>query len=183
MKKPIILKTTMKLYSRLRNDEKSETRCWGNLMDAKNEDQQAYRKKLLDDAKARVQKAATELHSDKAFTGLQAELDAVQKRSRVRTINADDICYYLIKIEEKLGIPKTAMEEVTVFVDANAQNFPSAYKGFPESTVFQAIYRNGSWRVTDIYRERTARSGHQIVVRHTETSKKALLDRYTTFGV
>lgn len=109
---------------------------------------------------------------------LQAELDAVQKRTTERNITIDDIVSALLEIEEKLSIPKKSMNGIRVFVDCNAQSFPNAYKYTPKSTQFWAVYRNGSWRVDEIARYKVCSPSFRVQVQHTEESKKALLKRF-----
>ena len=104
-----------------------------------------------------------------------------EKRCTVRCIGVYDICKTLIEIEQRLNITKKSMEGVRIFVDYHAQNFPSAYKYRPESTVFEAEYRKGSWRITDIRRGGTRRSGHGIKITLTEEAQKAVLDRLTEY--
>lgn len=102
-------------------------------------------------------------------------------RASARTITAVDIADELEKIEERLSISKRAMQDVKVEVDCNAQSFPSAYGYTPYSTWFTAVYKSGSWTITDIYRYKTAgaTSGHYITL--TDAAKKAILDRISTF--
>ena len=104
-----------------------------------------------------------------------------EKRCTVRCIGVYDICKTLIEIEQRLNITKKSMEGVRIFVDYHAQNFPNAYKYRPESTVFEAVYRKGSWRITDIRRGGTKRSGHGIKITLTEEAQKAVLDRLTEY--
>ena len=156
-----------------------------NLKDAVN----AYKewknaKKLADilpDAKAEEAEAQGKLKAiiDKKIV---PELDAVQARCTSRTITPLRILDELLDIEDALGIPKKAMDGVSVSVDANAQNFPSAYKFTPESTRFKAVYRGGCWRITDIRRDRTRRESQKVVVSHTEASRAALIDKYSSWG-
>ena len=177
MNKPVNLKTTKKLYINLDGRRWDETN--GRRLLAQSEENRKY----YETSKTKVKEAETALLEDAGYTKLQAELDYVQRRSRVRTITAEEIIRCLIDIEDELGVPKAAMEEITVDVDLNSENFPSAYKGRPESTQFCAIYRNGSWRITDIYRNYTRRFNQRVIVNHTETSKKALIDRFSVFVI
>lgn len=115
-------------------------------------------------------------------TKLAQILEDVQRRSKVRTIDVAAIIDSLVEIEDELDISKKAMEGITVHVDRNAQDFPSAYKYVPESTHFEAVYKNGSWRVTKVSRDVTLRARQRITITHTEESKAALLARFTRWG-
>ena len=79
-------------------------------------------------------------------------IDAAEGRSTERTITAYDVIESLRSVENSLNIPKKHLEGVSVTIDVNAQRFPKAYRYTPESTIFSATWRKGSWRVTDIYR-------------------------------
>lgn len=119
---------------------------------------------------------------DAADAALRLALESVQGRARVRTVNAEEIALALLRLERALGITKKAMQGVSVTMDLNAQQFPGAYKGIPESTIVDAVYKSGSWRITDLRRDRTRAPGSAITVKHTEESRKALLYRFTYMG-
>ena len=116
---------------------------------------------------------------DAADAALQPTLESVQVRARARLISAEEIPMALLGLERALGITKKALHGVSVTMDLNAQQFPGAYKGIPESTIVSAVYKSGSWRITDIRRDRTRTPGSAITVEHTEESRKALLYRFT----
>ena len=110
---------------------------------------------------------------------IEAELEAVQKRCNVRLITAEEIMDTLVEIHDLLGISKKAQNGVEIDVDLNAKTFPNAYKYIPQSTHFSAVYKSGSWRITDIYRDVTRGPKSRIIVTHTEDSKRAIIDRLT----
>jgi len=116
-----------------------------------------------------------------SYKKLENAIDEAEHRCSVRCISVDDICRYLIAVEQRLNITKKAMNGVTVCIDIHAQNFPNAYKGVPESTYFTAEYRNGSWRITEISRRITSRAGHGTTIHLTEDAKTALLSRITEY--
>lgn len=116
---------------------------------------------------------------DAANAALRSTIEAVQGRARVRLVSAEEIALALLRLERTLGITKKAMHGVSVTMDLNAQQFPGAYKGIPESTIFSAVYKSGSWRITDIRRDRTRAPSNAVTVEHTEESRKALLYRFT----
>lgn len=114
---------------------------------------------------------------------LTAEIRAAEGRAKVRTITAENIFCALAGIEKKFGIPKKYMDGIEVDVDWNAQDFPAAYNGLPESTRFSAIYKRGTWRVTEIYRYYTRRASQTVkVYTMPEAAKETLVARYSTFS-
>lgn len=140
-----------------------------------------FARRYYDQAKEQEALHRTELEKILNECDIKSALNEAQSKAKVRTISVDDIIYYLWKAEEALSIPKSALNGVSVEIDPNAQNFPNAYKGIPESTIFTAIYKSGSWKIQNIRRDRTKSEKQQIVVNHTEASKKALIDRLTAF--
>ena len=125
---------------------------------------------------------AQKIATDAANNALSACLDEVQSKCKVRTINALDVVSALFTVEEKLDISKKALDGVSVCIDLNAQDFPNAYKFTPESTVFYATFKGGHWSVTDIRREQTHRPSRAYVITHTDASKAALIDRFSTWA-
>lgn len=115
-----------------------------------------------------------------ATAPLTEAIKAAEGRATARTITAGNILDTLDYIERELKISKKAMNGIHIRADINAQKFPGAYKYIPESTHFQATYKNGSWRITSITRE-VCRQGMHIEVTHTEESRKAILDRMSKF--
>ena len=110
-------------------------------------------------------------------------LDEVQHRCSARIITARDICRALRQIDGKLDITKKAMDGVTVAVDLNAQNFPNKYKGIPMSTIFEARYKSGSWRITDIYRAETRRWSRRCTINLTDEAKAAIVARFESLSI
>ena len=111
---------------------------------------------------------------------IRTAIKSAEGRATARTITAEKMLYALIQVEKKLDITKKAMDGIKVTIDINSQSFPNAYKYTPESTHFSAEYKNGSWRLTDIYRAECKNSFH-IRIEHTEESKKAIIDRLSNF--
>ena len=101
--------------------------------------------------------------------------------ARARTIDAEIVYNALTHVEEKLNVSKTALDGTTCSIDWNADDFPSAYKWVPESTIFQAEFKNGSWRITGIRRDQTHRFTQRYRLVLSEKAKQALIDRYSTF--
>ena len=108
---------------------------------------------------------------------LDKAIDAAEKRARVRKITSEDIAKGCRMAETRMGIFRKYMDGVTISVDMNAQNFPSCYNGFPESTHFDAINRRGKWYVTNIYRSRCCHAGHEVEIKLMDAAKVAVISR------
>ena len=135
----------------------------------------------------RAHREIQQANAHKAFQEITADLtkilDEVQHRCSARIITSRDICWALARIGVKLDITKKAMDGVTVSVDLNAQNFPGKYKGIPMSTIFEARYKSGSWRITDIYRAETRGQSKGCTVNLTEEAKAAIIANYQTLSI
>ena len=114
---------------------------------------------------------------------LQACLDDVQKRARVRIITVDDIVDTCTDVFRHVGISKKALSGSTFTADVNAQKFSSAYKGIPESTVFSAVYKGNTWYITSIERGRTFSPSCMVRMNLTNDAKTAVLRRMETFEI
>lgn len=110
---------------------------------------------------------------------LAAAIKEAEGRATARTITADNITEALQHVGTRLGISKAAMDGITVTIDCNANDFPSSYKYTPQSTIFSAAYKRGSWRVTDIYRGKTHRFNNACFVQMTDACRNAILDRFS----
>ena len=108
---------------------------------------------------------------------LNKAIDAAEKSARVRKITSKDIAEGCRMAETRMGIFRKYMDGVTISVDMNAQDFSCCYRGFPESTHFDAINRRGKWYVTDIYRSRCCRAGHKVEIKLTDAAKDAVIRR------
>lgn len=135
----------------------------------------------LEIAQARAADAckAFEAEAEKVLSPVLLE---VQGKAHVRTISALDIVSALADVESRLRITKKALNGVSVVIDLNAQDFPSAYKWTPDSTIFWAMFKLGRWFITDIKRDTTRRASQRVVVFHTEASKAALVSRFSSWG-
>lgn len=116
------------------------------------------------------------------FPRINAEIEAVEKRCTVRTIdNAETIAKALTKIENRLNIPKKHMKGIKADIDLHAQTFPNAYKGRPESTHFTATYTGTAWKLESVERWYTRGPSQRYRVELTEEAKKAIIDRMSEF--
>ena len=109
-------------------------------------------------------------------------LNEVQKRCKARTIDADDIICMTAEVEKRLGIAKSGLAGVKFSADYNAQAFPSAYKGRPESTIILAEHNGSAWYLINAYRDDTRRPTVAYRVTLTEEAKDRILDRCSCFG-
>ena len=112
-----------------------------------------------------------------ALTAVIAEVEG--PRVSVRKIDVKDIADDLLEINEYLGISKKAMKGTSVHVDHNAQSFPGAYKGTPESTQFDAEFTT-AWFITDIVRDSCIR--RKFALKLSETAKEEYLRNAETLS-
>ena len=109
-------------------------------------------------------------------------LDYAQRRCTARTINAYDIYKSLTEVEEKMdGVPAKDLEGTVVWIDPNAQHFPSAYRYIPESTHFYAAFHRGSWWLVYVYRDNCKAPTKKHRLELSETAKDALIRSRTTW--
>ena len=112
------------------------------------------------------------------FARLSAEINKAEGQAWVRTLTVEDIFEALCEIESVLNITHKKLNDVNVQVDVNAQVFSGRYKYTPMSTVFYAIFHNG-WKITDICRDTCYK--YRFRIHHTQTSAKAIVDRFSDF--
>lgn len=108
---------------------------------------------------------------------LESAIKEAEGKANVRCINVEGVIDTLLEVEDKLGISKKALNGVKVHVDIHGQSFPSAYKFTPMSTQFEAVMKNGAWRITEISRRRCGAG--TVGIFHTEESENALIAKYT----
>lgn len=93
--------------------------------------------------------------SEKVF---RKELDAIQQRCTVRTIDADDLFKLIVVYEKSLAhfLSYKDMKDATVEIDLNAQEFPNAYKYAPYSTIAKVRCTGPrSWAILSVKRDIT----------------------------
>lgn len=122
------------------------------------------------------------LDKDNKITELEKAIDEAQSKARARTITTSTVINTLAKVQKQLNIPKKSMKGISISVDYYAQKFPSAYKGIPESTQFKAEYDGRHWRITNVYRAKCRYSG-EVIINHTEESKKAIINRFSILSI
>lgn len=112
---------------------------------------------------------------------IEKALDEVQKRCTARTIDYFDIVHELKAVINQLCFvcTKKGLENTSVWIDVNGQNFPNAYKFSPESTQFRALYLKGKWRLMYIGRDFCKSYAQRWEVSLSETAKQCILDSYS----
>lgn len=111
---------------------------------------------------------------------IEEAIAAVQSKARVRTISADTVFDYCERLKDTYRmIPKIRLNDSRFHIDANAQNFPNAYKGIPESTQFVLVYKNSYFYLVDVLRTRTSGESFEITAGLSDGAKTALLAAYT----
>jgi len=92
------------------------------------------------------------------LTKIEKQLDIVQKKCRARTITIEDINQFITRLENRLKniMLKKDWQGLIFYIDIHAQNFPSAYKFTPESTVFILERKKTTWDISGIKRWGTA---------------------------
>lgn len=124
---------------------------------------------------------ATEEERAATTAKLQPVLDEAQKSARVRIIDISDMEYAIEKAENIISgagwhkITKKALEGTEIVIDCNAQTFPNAYKGIPESTFFRAVYHSGKWQILSFWRGRTVSERQGIKIKLSDAAKTAII--------
>lgn len=91
-------------------------------------------------------------------TKLQKMIDEVQTaRITARIITAHDVVQAIHGLEDQLRgrLMKKDWKGLKFKIDLNAQKFPNAYKGIPESTVVWVERTAASWKIIRVCRFRT----------------------------
>ena len=103
------------------------------------------------DAAAKVDAAKAAFAA--AAAPIRAWIDEAESRARVRCISAGDIMRAIDRVPDAIRKKSLIGCEVKGY-DPSAQNFPGRYRGIPESTHVDLIYRASGWAITAIYRRR-----------------------------
>lgn len=113
--------------------------------------------------------------SEKVF---RKELDAIQQRCTVRTIDADDLFKMIVVYEKSLAhfLSYKDMKGASVEIDLNAQTFPNAYKYTPRSTVVKIeCSAPRSWTILSIKRDITQKDIYECK-KFTDLQKAQILE-------
>lgn len=108
---------------------------------------------------------------------LSAAIKTAQGRASARTIDAEEIKSEVKRIEIALSriLNKKDWVGAVFNIDINAQSFPGAYNGTPESTHFTLERFASGWFVTDVSRKYT-KTSRRNELKLTEDQKSKLAD-------
>lgn len=112
---------------------------------------------------------------------IEKALDEVQGRCNARLITYEDILSELKAVDEQFSkvCTKKGLENTSVSIDVNGQNFPNAYKYSAESTQFSAIYLKGKWRLVYLGRDYCKSYAQRWNIHLSETAKQSILESYS----
>lgn len=109
---------------------------------------------------------------------LRAAIDAVEgSRVSARTLYPHDVQRAVDDIEKRLSgmMLKKDWLGAAFCVDVHAQDFPNAYKGRPESTIFTVQRFASGWFITDIRRGYTRSANNRIAPHRNTLNADAIL--------
>lgn len=112
---------------------------------------------------------------------IEKALNEVQKRCTTRTIDYFDIVHELKAVSNQLCFvcTKKGLENTSVSIDVNGQNFPNAYKYSAESTQFCAIYLKGNWRLVYLGRDYCRSYAQRWNIFLSEAAKQCILETFS----
>lgn len=129
-----------------------------------------YYQEKTDDAYREFKRASEEL---------EKLIKAVEGKSTVRLITAEDICECVLKVENKLNITKKAMNGIVVVFNGN-ENLPSAYKYSASATTYTLEFKNNKWWLTDLRRDRITKTAKpNVEIRLTPEAEKEILTNHS----
>lgn len=117
------------------------------------------------------------------FEKITKELEVVQAKAKVRTMDAEDVLKAAERITDQLYISKRSMEGIKAEVDLHAQTFPNAYGYAPYSTQVTMVYKKGSWRLVEAKRDYTKGNGHKVDLTLTPSAECAIIRRVSRFNI
>ena len=112
---------------------------------------------------------------------IEKALDEVQGRCKARLITYEDILSELKAVSEQFSkvCTKKGLENTSVSIDVNGQNFPNAYKYSAESTQFCAIYLKGNWRLVYLGRDYCRSYAQRWNIFLSEAAKQCILETFS----
>lgn len=112
---------------------------------------------------------------------IEKVLDEVQGRCKARLITYEYILSELKAVDEQFSkvCTKKGLENTSVSIDVNGQNFPNSYKYSAKSTQFVAIYLKGKWRLVYLGRDWCRTYSQRWNIFLSETAKQNILDSYS----
>lgn len=105
---------------------------------------------------------------------LENALQEAQGRATARTLGVEDVLKYLKRVEDRIGVGKTALKGTKVHF-TGAEKFAKAYQYVPESTHFEAVHNGKTWFVTLITRDTCPNRWDKIDVELSDITKDAVL--------
>lgn len=108
---------------------------------------------------------------------IESILNEVQKRSKVRTITFDNIMNSAIKAISRINylLPANAQKDIKAVIDSNAEDFPNAYKGQPESTIVSIQKFSSGWFLVDVKRCYTHSKNQETCFMNVTDEQKAVI--------
>lgn len=109
---------------------------------------------------------------------INSELNAVQKRCTARTTYYEDVVDVVDDIQKRLDKLMYRKDQVGIsaIADPNAQDFPSAYRGEPESTIIIVKRFPSGWFMTGCHRSYCCRSLHKISLKTNPEHEEAIIN-------
>lgn len=123
------------------------------------------------------------INNKTAESRISAVLNEVQGKCKARTIDFYDIIHAIESVEKKVSIPKCRLDGTTITIDIHGDDFPSAYKYTPESTIFSATNVKGKWHITEIKRTACHRYNQRVICNLSSMAKDALLESFEKFAI
>lgn len=98
-------------------------------------------------------------------TKIEQALNMAQRTARVRTMTYQQLLEYVAQAERVLSdiLYKKDWEGLVLEIDSHNGRFPSAYRGYPESTFVRLERKNNAWHVLDIRRVWCTGKRHAII--------------------
>lgn len=106
---------------------------------------------------------------------ISTAINDIQKNAKVRKLVSKDIYNTVEKLVKKLDIPKKYLNDITIWCDIHAQDFPRAYfkKSYikPESTQFEITFLKGKPYLTDISRTNVKKVRYSFLLNEIVNAK------------
>jgi hypothetical protein len=121
--------------------------------------------------------------TEKNRARIETYIAEAEGKATVRKLSFDAIVKALVKVEQKLDIAKKDMEGTIAIIDVNAQDFPSAYKYRPASTIFEAVKTKSGWTLLDVWRDDCRRYNAGAHLQLPDNVKQAVIKRLDSFSI
>ena len=114
-------------------------------------------------------------------TKLEEMFKQANGRCKERILTYNNVKRSLEEIERYLEICKKDMIGISVLVEPNAQDFPSAYRYIPYSIYYRAERKASGWDVTPFGKYKTARANHMADIHLTDRAKEAIIEKKSVY--